>query len=1014
MNLIDAMEINPVLQEKSKHLWNRALAGEQFTAHENFVDTSNQTNYFEVTYNPIRNKEDKIIGASHIIRNTTDRKLAEDSLKRDRDFISAIVEASNLLVMVVDIEGKIVKFNRACEEASGYKLAEVDGRVFWNILIPPEEAANVKLNHRKIKLRSSTENFVNHWVTKDEKMRLISWRHSLIKDADGVEFLIATGIDITEKAEFKETQNRILDILETSSDFIGISDIAGKIRYLNRAGKEILGTQESEDLSQRKMISCYPNWAGDLVQSEGIPTAMKHGSWIGETALITSSGREFPVSQLILAHRNSKDEIEYLSTVARDISKQKRLENELAKTRDKAIETAKIKSEFLANMSHEIRTPMNGIIGLAELLLSTELTKEQADYAESVQHSGEILLTIVNDILDFSKIEAGKFHLETLNFDLRDTAESVLELFAEPAYRKEIEMSLLVHQDVPNDLQGDPRRLRQILTNLISNAIKFTEKGEITIRVKLKNKEQDKTTLHFSVSDTGIGVNKKAQKDLFEAFTQANSSITRQYGGTGLGLTISKQLVELMDGEIGIKSQEGKGAEFWFTTNFEATENNYYPNISENLKNSRVLIVDDNDSFRRILMSQIKGVGIFVEEANSSKTALNLLKTAAKNKEPFKTVIVDLNMTEINGMELSQLIKKERSIQNTPILLMPSINDHGVIKKVKEKGADSYIFKPIRQTELYEKLSHLLNKKEGNTEKTKERETVSQELLSEPISIGESFLEKNHVPDTHGPRILIAEDNRVNQKVLSVQLKNLGYKSDIKSNGEEVLEAIRDQTYSMILMDCQMPILDGFEASMKIRENEEGSDVHIPIIAITANVLEGDQERCLAAGMDDYIRKPIKQDDLAQIVGKWAGLNQIPQIEPDSNDQTEETESQSIQKRLDSLTDACDHKLTFECLEVFIEDVDISVSKLIKALEANDAEGIEHEAHKLKGSAANMGAVKLPEVCRILLELIHNGEVKKCHQYLNNISEEYELLKPIYRDQKRLYEEIVNDMQPVK
>ncbi|MCB1025860.1 MAG: PAS domain S-box protein, partial [Acidobacteria bacterium] len=404
MDLIDAQRESPKEQAKSKLLWDRALSGEQFTAYEEIIDELNILHAYEVTYNPVKDEQGVIIGASHILRNVTERRLAEEALKRERDFVSTVVEASNLLVMVTDLEGRIVKFNHACEITSGYTFEEIKGRVFWNMLVSPEEAARIKLGHRNLSSDSFIENYVSHWITKDENARLISWRNSVITDGDGGQFLVATGIDITEKEEFKETQNRILDILETSSDFIGISDMTGGIRYLNPAGKEITGLEGSSDFSSLKMISAYPKWAGELIQREGIPTAIKRGSWIGETALTTHLGREIPVSQLILAHKNEKGEVAYISTIARDISKQKRLEKELSSARDAALETANLKSEFLANMSHEIRTPMNGIIGLAELLISTDLDDEQRDYVRSVQTSGEILLTIVNDILDFSKI----------------------------------------------------------------------------------------------------------------------------------------------------------------------------------------------------------------------------------------------------------------------------------------------------------------------------------------------------------------------------------------------------------------------------------------------------------------------------------------------------------------------------------------------------------------------------------------------------------------------------------
>lgn len=1014
IDLIDAQKNSPKAQRKSKDLWDRALSGEQFNAYEEIVDEDNVLRAYETTYNPVKDAHGEIIGASHILRNVTERKLAEEALKRERDFVSTVVEASNLLVMVTDLEGRIVKFNHACEITSGYLFDEIKGRVFWNILLSPEEAAAIKLGHRHIDSDSLIENHVSHWITKDEHARLISWRNSVIAEEDGSQFLVATGIDITEKEEFKETQNRILDILETSSDFIGIADMTGHIRYLNPAGKEITGIHKSSDVSMMKMISAFPKWAGELIQREGIPTAIKSGSWIGETALKTQLGREIPVSQLILAHKNEKGEVAYLSTVARDISKQKRLENELSSARDAALETASLKSEFLANMSHEIRTPMNGIIGLVELLMSTKLDDEQRDYVKSVQTSGEMLLTIVNDILDLSKIEAGKFNMESVSFDLRETLESVLDLFAEPAHRKGLEIALLVQNDVPDALFGDPRRLRQVLTNLIANSIKFTEQGEIIIRIKLGTIDADlnKATLHFSVADTGIGIAENVQKYLFDAFTQADISITRKYGGTGLGLAISKQLVEMMNGEISVKSKPGEGAIFSFTADFETELDDVFSHSFKGLLNKKILIVDDNNSIRKVLLQQMKWMGGITEEADSGETAISMLKSAAENGEPFDIAVIDLNMPKHNGIEISAQIRKLPILRNTKILLMPSINDHELIRKSKGKLIDSYLFKPIRQTEFYKHLSDLV-KNNSDTKQTPANAAFSGKFESDGAKTISSLSNAITLADA-STKILIAEDNLVNQKVLRSQVERLGYTAEVKNNGQEVLDAFEDCNYALILMDCQMPIMDGLEATKKIRQIEAASDSKIPIVAITAHAIEGDRERCISAGMDDYISKPTKQDDLEIILDRWV------KIKPDSAKKTEvnnagpaeSDETFQIETRLSELAEACGEDVTLECLELFSSDIENSIQRLCDAMKNVDLANVDQEAHKLKGSASNMGAVQLPNTCMNLMLAVREERIDEANLLVKSILQQYQTIKPIYRMQQDKYSELVLKLQP--
>ncbi|NNE97992.1 MAG: response regulator [Pyrinomonadaceae bacterium] len=777
----------------------------------------------------------------------------------------------------------------------------------------------------------------------------------------------------------------------------------------------MLGIKKSANISKLRMVSYYPGWAGELVQSEGIPTAIKFGSWIGETALKRPNGLEIQVSQLILAHYNNHGEVEYLSTVARDISKQKRLEHELSETRDAALATAKLKSEFLANMSHEIRTPMNGIIGLCELLLETDLNDEQRDYAESVNSSGEALLNIVNDILDFSKIEAGKLTLENVEFDVRETIESIMDIFDQPIRRKGLELAVFVDPNVPKSVKGDPPRLRQILTNLISNAIKFTEEGEIVIRISPEDEETEKIRLRFAVSDSGIGIKEEAQAQLFDAFTQADTSITRRYGGTGLGLAISRQLVEMMNGEIGIESELNRGSTFWFTVPFEESASKEKALVPLNmLKSVRMLIVEDNDTHRKILLQQVKLLGMNVDEVNSGKRAIEIMRAASSQGEPFEIVIADLNMPEMNGLELAESIKSDPVLRKAKILMMPSIKDHEHIKEARDLGVNSFLYKPVRQSKLQAKLIEIAGK-----EYIDPNPNTTSRTKKDPIRPKDSSPRFDIEPIKGLPSvILVAEDNPVNQKVILSQIAKLGFKADLVENGKQAIAAIGKNQYAMILMDCQMPVLDGLQATQKIRELEKDTGRRIPIIAVTANAIEGDREQCIAVGMDDYISKPTKKNELNELISKYMHISaeEKPSLKPAEEskpDPTESNEAKLIDERLRDLGESCGEEVTLECLELFVEDLPVSVTDLSFAVQSGDMDRIDKEAHKLKGSAANMGAVKLPKMCQDMCEASRGEKTDVTQTLLREIIAEYENLVPIYEKQLENYKAILENLHPV-
>jgi PAS domain S-box-containing protein len=888
-------------------------------------------------------------------RQRAERELRQREVEASR--LAMVASRTEQMVLILDPSGRIEWANDAAIAFSGYGVQEMRGRLAHTLLHGNEtdtEATN-RMAESIMRGEQCKVEFVAY--TRGGDKRVLAVEGQPLRDEHGRYFQYALiSPDITERkrteAALRESAEYFRALFEESPVPAAIQSAEYRVVRANAAHTRMLGYTIDQVIGKDLIAFVHPDDVDAAYRHRNAMGAGERSQVTFEHRMLHGDGRVVWVRGHTVRFTDAGGD-RYLLTMLENISESKESERILRDAKELAEGASRAKSQFLANMSHEIRTPMNGVLGMTELLLGTPLNDKQRRFAEAVYRSGESLLEIINDILDFSKIEAGKLELESVDFNLRTLVEDVFELLAPRAHQKRLELAARLGPEVPAIVRGDPTRLRQVLTNLLGNAIKFTEAGEVVVSVS-SGIEGGGHRITFEVRDTGIGMRPEALAKLFTVFMQADQSMSRRYGGTGLGLAISKQLVELMGGAIEVESRFGEGSAFRFAIALESgTAAAVAPTANPSaLAGKRVIIAEDNPTNRSILEKQLRGAGMEVATAENGATALELMRAAARAGSAFEVAIVDMKMPKMDGLSMLSELRRDAALRGTATVMLTSLASDNEARDAYAAGIDAYLTKPVRQQELIQVIARVVG--------------AGQAAPAPALTIA---------PGARG-RVLVVEDNRVNQEVARGMLRDLGCDLRLADNGREALNVMRTDAFDIVFMDCQMPEMDGFEAVRRFRSAAAAdyeTRLDVPIVALTANALAGDEERCRAAGFDDYVPKPFRQRQLDEVLKRWlerapeqeavdegkprAGITEIAGAAPAPDG------DHAIDMATISRIREMEQRGADRLLERLVKTYLTTAAKLIvdaeRALEKGDADALRQAAHTLKSSSANLGAIEL-------------------------------------------------------
>jgi two-component system sensor histidine kinase/response regulator len=942
-------------------------------------------------------------------RDITDRKRMEESLRLAQFSFDHAKDS----VFWLDADGRFVFVSDTTCRELGYSREELLGMSIFAVGARAADGS-WKPFWEQLRREGSLTFETCHYTKGGEALPVeITANHF---EYDGREYNCSFARDTSERTKMVESLRLTQFSVDRAADLVFWISPEGRYLYVSDSTCRRLGYSREELLALTiyDVDPAAPRpWGEHWVEVKG------RGSLTFETLHRTKAGEVFPTE--VNANFLEYEGKEYIFAFSREITERKKAEKELWEAQEateaanreleRAIRRAnqlaidaqaasEAKSSFLANMSHEIRTPMNGVLGMTELLLGTNLSREQREYAQTVQSSAEALLTVIGDILDFSKVEARKMDFETIDFDLRALLEDMAGLLALKAHEKGIELFTLVEPEVPSALRGDPGRLRQILTNLVGNAIKFTEEGEVSVQVVLEAEDSTGASVRFSVHDTGLGIPPEKLDVLFQPFTQADASTTRRHGGTGLGLSIAKGLVEGMSGTIGAVSEVGVGSTFWFVmpmakgtpslSDLEALDDGVVSGL-------HVLGVDDSQTNRKVLAGMLESWGCRHEEMATAERALSTLRRAQAEGDPFQIAVLDLCMPDMDGEMLARRIKADPTLSDTVLVMMTSVGARGDASRMEKAGFSAYLVKPVRQSQLFDCLATLAGRQAvKGAEVPASRGMITRHTLAEKAK--------------RRARILLAEDNAVNQQVALKTLEQLGYHADIAADGLQAVRALQERTYDLVLMDVQMPEMDGLEATRQIRSSQSGvRNPSVPIVALTAHAMAGDRLACLAAGMDDYLAKPIKRDELMDVLNRWLTVppgppkpagGMSPVGVPATSGGAAATSVRLPPVSESSIFDESvllkvldgDRESAAEIVAGFLVDLPVQLSGLRVAVAAGDAGLVRQRVHALKGASASVGAEALRQLAAGLEQSAAAGDLDGASLAVADIEQQYTAL----------------------